>query len=225
MKMHPEAARALNALADSIAVSATNPPPSRNGPAWGQQHIGAHITDNDIIGRPEMFIIDQFGNKSAFYTHIGDEPFGIEGDEFAKVLKLLDRVIAIPEFNRLLSNKYVENAIIDWCVDKNTPSEAEKIKGFTDYILQRATQDVSYHQIWIPVAHLQVEEGFQFGDVKIVTIPKSFFDAREKKALREHPEDASKIGPYIEKFRKDLQGHAAVALSIKGEERDRKSVV
>lgn len=228
MKIHPEAARALNALADSIAVSAAKPPPSRNGPAWGQQHIGAHITDDDIIGRSQMFITDQFGNKSAFYTHIGDEPFGIEGDEFAKVLKLTDRVVAVPEFNRLLSNKYVENAIIDWCVDKKTPSEAAKTKGFSDYILERANQDVSYHQIWIPIAYLQVEEDFQFGDAKIVTIPKSLFDAREQKALREHPEETSKIGPYIEKFRKELQGNAAVALSIKGEERhaqDRAQVI
>lgn len=228
IKIHPEAARALNALADSIAASPTKPPSGRNGPVWGEQHIGAHITDDDIIGRSDMFTTDQFGNKSAFYTHIGDEPFGIEGDEFAKVLKLTDRVVAVPEFNRLLSNKYVESAIIDWCVDKKTPSDAAKNKGFSDYILQRANQDVSYHQIWIPIAYLEVEEDFQFGDAKIVTIPKSFFDAREQKALREHPEEASKIGPYIENFRKELQGNAAVALSIKGEERhaqDRAQVI
>jgi hypothetical protein len=219
MKIHPEAARALNALADSITVSATKPPPNPDGPAWGQQHIGAHITDGDIIGRPQMFITDQFGNKGAFYTYIGDEPFGIEGNEFTKFLKLVDRVIAVPEFNRSLSNEYVETAIIDWCVDK-TERQDGATETFSDFILRRAKKDVTYHQIWIPIAHLQVEEDFQFGDVKIITIPKSLFDAREQQALREHPDDAAKIGPYIEQqFRQVLQGNAAVALSIKGEER------
>ena len=63
---------------------------------------------------------------------------------------------------------------------------------FSDFILRRATKDVTNHQIWIPIAHLQVEEDFQFGDVKIIAIPKSLFDAREQKALREHPDDAAR---------------------------------
>ena len=86
MNIHPEAARALNALADSISTAVSKPPPTHNGPGWGQEHVEFHITDDDIIGRPDMFITDRFGNKNAFYTHIGDQPFAIEGDEFAKVL-------------------------------------------------------------------------------------------------------------------------------------------
>ncbi len=214
IKLHPNAATALNDIASTISSSnkLIQREKSEERP-WGDSHISAAFTDKDIIGSPRMFIVGGNGDKIGFSTHLGGEPLSIEGEDFAKVLKLIQRVLGISTLKHLLSEEYVEEIAIDWCIENSRT----RSQPFSEYLLSRVKNDVAYHQIWVPVSSLQVQEDFQFGMSRIITIGRGFFDKAESSALEARPGDREAINGFYNKMRRELQGNAAVAVSVKGE--------
>jgi hypothetical protein len=210
--LHPDAAAALNAIADTISLD--KPPKSLpgSGPIWGQQHISSAVTQKDIIGTPRLVVTNGLGEKEGIFTEVRAEKVSITGNSLLNLSTVVRRVLGISSLSDLLSEEYVENLAIDWCFAEPTTRSS-----FAEFLMGRAEQDVSCHQIWIPTAYFQVEEDFEFGPSQIVTIPRSLFDQADERAKIEQPEHEKEILEAFGTMRKRFQGNAAVALSIEGE--------
>lgn len=211
-KLHPDAALALNAIASGISTARERPASAgSSSPTWGDRHVSASITDKDIIGAPRVFEHDMSGEKSGVFSYVGEQPISISGNDFLDLKKLVRRVLGISTLRGLLSLDYVENLVIDWCI------ELKQSKPFSDYLTERVRQDVSDHQIWVPISDLQIQADFVFGSVRIITIGRSFLDGAEQLAAGHRREYQEEIAAYFEKLRRDFQGNAAVAISVRGE--------
>jgi hypothetical protein len=160
-----------------------------------------------------MFVQDGSGAKIAFSTYRNDQPCSIEGESFAQLRTLVKRTLGISTLKNMLSEEYAEELAIDWCM------EFKETRLFSDYLGERVRGDVSDHQIWVPVSDLQVQENFQFGHARIITIGRRFLDSAERAVLSAQPEHREDIEGFFGKLRNDLQGNAAIAVSARGEPR------
>jgi hypothetical protein len=64
--IHPEAAKALDAAANSINPTTTIPTDRAPGvprQPWGEKYISAEFTDSDIIRPVRMYLVDDLGNR------------------------------------------------------------------------------------------------------------------------------------------------------------------
>lgn len=215
LKIHPDAAQAINALGAEIAFKPFNQSKNRPmGSTWGQQHISTHFTDDDLIGAPRMYESDGYGKTVSATTVVDGTSMTIDEDSYPALKTLAQRTLGISVFRRLLSEEYVKEVILDWCVARHRGDTST----YSDFLLGRANKDVSDHRIWMPIAFLHVQKDFPFGPGSIITIPKSLFDNSEHSLLAARPEHDSDIRAYFQKLRHELQGNAAVSLGIRGEE-------
>jgi hypothetical protein len=214
LKIHPDAARAVNTLAAEVLLKPFDLKNKSKGPTWGEQHISAHFTDNDIIGAPLMYEVDVYGNKVSATTVVDGTSMTVDEESYKTLETLAQRTLGISVLKRLLSDAYVKNIILDWCVAKHRGDSS----SYSDYLLDRAGEDVSDHRIWMPIAFLQVQQDFSFGPGSIITIPQSLFDDFERSILAGRPDDDADTRAHFHKLRGELQGNAAVSLGIRGEE-------
>ncbi|WP_454647458.1 hypothetical protein [Bradyrhizobium liaoningense] len=213
-RLHPDAAAAIDAIASVISVSNQSPQSRRSDqPTWGDRHIDAEFTDKDIIGASQMFEHDGLGEKISFFSYRGDTPLAILGEDFAQLKKLVQRTLGIAALKSSVSSDYVESLAIDWCLD------FKGAKPFSEYLTERVRTDISDHQIWVPVSDLQVQDNFQFGLARIITIGRDFLEDAERLLAIERPEHQAHIEEFFKKLRHDLLGNAAVAVSIRGEDK------
>ncbi|WP_338834507.1 hypothetical protein [Bradyrhizobium septentrionale] len=158
--------------------------------------------------------MDNLGNRGGIRTHVESNEFEVAGENFQALVALADRVLNISTFKRLLSREYIEDLIFDWSILRYQDAATA---SFPDYLTACVERDASEHNIWMPIANLQVQEDFQFGPAGIVTIPRSLFDTSEEQWLAMGPEKASAIRAHADKLRRELQGNAAVAIAVRGE--------
>jgi hypothetical protein len=210
--LHPDAAAALNAIADGISLDSPPKNPPGSGPGWGEQYISSNITQKDIIGALRSEVTSGLGEREGIFSSFGEKTASITGESLAKLHTLVKRALGISSVSNMLSQQYVDKLAIDWCFEDPATRPA-----FPDFLMNRANEDVSHHRLWLPTAYLQVEEDFQFGPVKIITIPKAFFDEIEERLLTEKPELAENTRAAVQRWRKRFQGNAAVAVSVEGE--------
>jgi hypothetical protein len=215
IKLHIQAAKALDAIADAIVPTVSELPSSNpeSAPHWGQQHISHNFTDADLIGAPRAFTMDRSGNIIGVSTAVDSRRVEIVGENYERVRNLVRRASSISALKNALSEEYIEKAATDWCLAK----VAGETSSFSDFLVSRATIDVAYQHLWVPIAFLSVQDDFQFGPCKIITIPRSLFDDMEQEALKNLPDNRENIVAGFTSFRNELQGNAAVTVSLKAE--------
>jgi hypothetical protein len=212
--LHPNAAAALNPTADTISLDSPPKTPPGSGPSWVQQHVSFSVTEKELKGTLRMTVTDGLGEKEGIFSRAEGKNGSISGESLLRLRTLTQRVLEISSIGNLLSAEYVEQLAIDWSFDGS-----ETRPPFAEFLMRRAEQDVSQHQIWLPTAYLEVEENFGFGGPEIIVIPRTFFDDAERELVTEKPEHAETAIPVVQKWRKNFQGNAAVAIQIEGEPR------
>jgi hypothetical protein len=210
--LHPDAATALNVIANDINLDSPPKNPPGSGPDWGEQYISSNITQKDIIGALRSEITNGLGEREGIFSSSGDKTASITGESLVKLHTLIKRSLGISSVSNILSQQYVDKLAIDWCFQDPATRPL-----FSEFLMHRANQDVSHHHLWLPTAYLEVKEDFQFGPVKIITVPKIFFDDMEERLLAEKPERAETTRSAVQRWRKRFQGKAAVALNVEGE--------
>jgi hypothetical protein len=84
----------------------------------------------------------------------------------------------------------------------------------TQALAAKARSEVAKVEVWVPIAHLEVETEFEFGVVRIAPITAELFDRLEAEGCSNSPKD---IVVLFNKFRSEMQGLAAVVLDLEAE--------
>lgn len=216
--LHDNAAIALDAAADRLTFKdiSTQRSTTARPTGWGERHVNFSITDKDVIGISRRFDVDSDGNENEVAAHDGVHGILIGGDDYAAYEALIKKILEVPILKHKLSREFVAEVVSDWCLER---LKSKEIGSFSEELLRKVRLAVSDRQLWIPVAYMQTQHAFEFGPVRIVTIPRAFFDEQERSQLTDdnpHKDDAKK---YFAMLRSKLQGHAAVAMSIRAETR------
>jgi hypothetical protein len=210
--LHPNAATALDEIANSIHLDLPANSPPNTARDWGERFVSVEATSREIIGAPRITVTSGLGSPEGIFTSRRTDPASITGENLANFLKLIDRVLSTKALATSLSEEYVHKIALDWCLEE--PWERH---SFSKVLMSCAERDVSSHEILIPISELETEEDFEFGPSKIITMRKSFFDHAETGLLQEKPGHADEITAVLRRWRKQFQGEAAVAITIPGE--------
>ncbi|AWS93892.1 hypothetical protein [Citrobacter sp. CRE-46] len=171
------------------------------------------ITDKELIG-PVTFWQQDLNGKQAltFFTYDG-KPHGFTEDDYEHLDALIDSVMKAVWAPMSLSRKFVETVFFNW-VRREFPVAQNP---FSLTLCEIARDKVKNVEIWAPVANLEVEQGFDFGTIRIEPITPSAIDNICNRASKAPAGQELEVSQYFEKLRNDFQGYAAVVVSINAE--------
>lgn len=179
-----------------------------------QHHVSVTLTDADFVGEVVFWGPDATGVQTLAYITRGEKTYGLSENDHAAIPALVDAVLGVVWAERLFSRKFVEDAFLAWSRQAFLTPATEP---FAETLLTTADQKIVPADVWLPIAHLEVEGSFTFGPVTIAPITSAMMDDLERKAAATAVEHAERIAGAFQQIRKDIQGWAAVVVPMKAE--------
>lgn len=180
-----------------------------------QRHISATLTNQDIVGESMMWATDEFGKAVAVTFSDGEATRQIADEAYTDLHGLIDAIGKIAWVRSSVGNSFLERTIIQWCRAQRQAVEPESLCGF---IATECRKHVRKYVAWVPIANFEVSQPFQFSEsVRIDTISKEILDEREAKMLAGERSEPQAIKNRMDRLRNDIQGLAAVVISLEAE--------
>ena len=179
-----------------------------------ERPISAIITNDKILGTPVAWSDDRDGRAVVAFIRTGAEIFGLDADVYDELEPLADKILELSWARHALSRKFIEKAVLDWC---RSSFRAEPKVGLSDAICAAHREQVKSLDVWLPIAHLEVEETFEFGPVKIAPITADMMNDLEEKGISSSPSQRDDIGAMFKDLRSRMQGYAAVVVHMEAE--------
>ncbi len=176
-------------------------------------HVGATITDKDIVGDLQEKASDYRGNTVARFFISNGVRYGLENESHKSLVDLAEKIQRLPAFRDRLSPEFIEEIIFKWI--KNSFIKNEQNKLFMSSLIEEAREAVKPVTVYVPIANMVVERPFSFCGFVICNITKSLVDGiAATGASIEDEEQKKNAETFFEKFRKDYQGYAAVEIKL-----------
>ncbi|MHB1635017.1 hypothetical protein [Acidiferrobacter thiooxydans] len=171
------------------------------------------IADHELI-RPITFWGQEASGERAFMfiSHEG-KTYGLSESDYNALDDLVDAVMKAPWARSSLSREFVMNAFVDWArqrFDTDGPP-------FPEALSKAARESVKSVEIWAPIANMEIEQDFDFGPVRIRSITAVVMEAMRSSAPSDQPEIEQKVKEFFEKLSREIQGYAAVVVSLESE--------
>jgi|GEM_PF-1324508 len=171
------------------------------------------ITEKDIVGSPKIWGENVDGEYAFSFIARGDSSFGLVGSDYAKVDTLVDSVMRSSWARSCLSRPFIENTFLEWAQRR---FEGES-SSFSDALCVSARESIVELEVWAPIAWMEVEEGFEFGSVRIEPVTASAISSFMTKVQIAESPQADAVGALFSRLRDEIQGGAAVVIRMKGE--------
>lgn len=171
------------------------------------------ITDQDIIGPITFWGHEPSGEPTFMFIYHESKSFGFSESDHRGLEALTEVALKLPWARAGLSRGFVEKVFIDWARQRfvgNGPSFAEALSS-------AARDKVKALKIWAPIANMEIEESFEFGPVRIEPVTSAVIDGFRSTAPDPRPEQEEQVAQLFEKLRQDIQGRAAVVVSMEAE--------
>lgn len=176
-------------------------------------HVGATISDKDIIGDLKEKASDYRGNTVARFFISKGVRYGLENESHKSLVDLAEKIQRLPAFRNKLSHEFIEEIIFKWL--KNSFIKNEQNKSFISELIEDAREAVKPVTVYIPIANMVVEQPFSFCGIVICNITKSLVDEIATTGASIHDEEQKNNAKiFFEKFRKDYQGYSAVEVKL-----------
>lgn len=171
------------------------------------------ITGGDVIG-PIMHWGDEESGVSAYsFFDIEGKSYGLGEADYQHLDGLADVVLQANWARGSLSRKFVETTFFDWASNR-FPSGPT---SFSDAFSEAAQRSVTNIEVCAPIAHMEVENGFDFGPVRIEPVTSEFMARLESTSDQIPAEYQAEANQLFERLHKEIQGSAAVFVSINAE--------
>jgi hypothetical protein len=143
--IHPSAADNFNKKATEIAgyIKECVTKQSTHEMFPSDLHVAASLTTEDIIGDIEEAQSDHLGNTTARYFRVGNKRFGIEGEDYKKLINIAEQIQSIRGIRDKLSLQYVEKVIFEWI--KTSHYCTEFVDTLIEFLKKTSEQGCCYH--------------------------------------------------------------------------------
>lgn len=171
------------------------------------------ITDGDVIGPIMHWGDEENGDSGYSFFDIDGKPYGLGGADYEHLDSLADVVFQTNWARNSLSRKFIETTFFDWARNQ-FPSG---LTPFSTAFSEAAQRSVTKIEVCVPIVHMEVENGFDFGPVRIEAVTSEFMARLKRKGDKIPAEYQAKVDQFFERLRKEIQGNAAVFVSINAE--------
>jgi len=179
-----------------------------------QRPIAATITDSEIVGTPIQYGRDLHGESVLTFVKVGDTRFGLSEKDLSEAEAIYDHIYSTQWAKDKISRKFIKNQLITWAQD-NFRTDNQTL--FSDTITAKSIESVRPLEIWAPIANLEIESTLEFGAVNIRPITPKKIDSLEQMAENIPPEQQEQVRLLFKNIRQELQGFAAVVVSMEAE--------
>jgi hypothetical protein len=179
-----------------------------------QRYVTTTLTEADIVGEVVFWGSDADGIQTLSYITREGKTFGLSESDYGAMSKLVEAVLAVPWAGKIFSEKFVRDTFLDWSRSKFLDVTTGP---FADALLAAGDQNITPVDVWLPIAHLEIEDEITFGPVKLAPITEVMMSDLERKAAETVREDSEGIARAFQKIRKDIQGRAAVVVPMVAE--------
>jgi hypothetical protein len=220
LEIHPSAvsnfdtkAAALVSLIKEIPV---NPPRLPEFPS--DIHTIA-IKKEDILEFTEEAMTDYRGRTVARFFRSDKGCYGLDPNDYAKVIKLAERLQSLPGLRSKLSTFFIETSLFTW-LRRNFKRE-EIDPSFTAFLVRQAEEAIETITLWTPVAYLEIEIPIPVSRSELRPLSKSVADRWEQylKQFSKGKDDDSNLSAMFDPIRENYQGLAAVVTKVEAEPR------
>lgn len=171
------------------------------------------ITNSDMI-EPITCWGQEDGGASAFmFIHHDGKSYGLSDSDYSGIVGLTDIVMKSPWARSSLSQGFIEKTFIDWARRRIGAGG----RHFSEFLTSEAQEKITLIEVWAPIANMEVEQAFEFGPVRIEPITSAAIGHMRSRASSPRPEQEQQGDQLFEKLRNDIQGYAAVVVSMHAE--------
>jgi hypothetical protein len=209
-------ATAINEMSDAllskvreITVSVSSPDKFPT-----QRPISASLTDADMLGAPIIRGHDANGKPVIIFIRTDNQLFGLSESDFVAIENITDKIHDIGWARDKLSREFIKDEFLVWA---HGNFRTQDRNSFSDAIIEKSLKEVAVLEVWAPIAHLEVESQLEFGSVKISPITSEKIDSLEQMGPEIPPDQQEAVRELFANMRKELQGFAAVVITLEAE--------
>lgn len=216
-EIHPSAEDNFNQKARSIIdIVKIFPIVKRNNEVFPSDiHVSVILEEKDILGPIEETASDFLGNTVARFFRHEDTKYGIDGDDYKKLLVLAEQIQKLKPIKNKLSTKYIESLIFKWVSREYIKDE--KTMEFISYLKESASKDIKTITSWIPIANLEIERPFRISYSEVRSLSKATIEEWKGSLLKGGLDHNEKLIKLFDQISNDYQGLAAVVTKIDAE--------
>jgi hypothetical protein len=182
-------------------------------PCFPTERPATVITDGDVIGPIRHWGDEETGGSAYSFVDIKGTPYGLGETDYGLLDGLADLVLEAHWARGSLSRKFVETTFFDWASNRLQSRE----QPFSDALKEAAKRSVATIEVCAPIAHMEIENGFEFGPVRIEPVTSEYMARLESTAGQIPAEYQVQAKQLFERLRKEIQGSAAVFITIDAE--------
>lgn len=171
------------------------------------------ITDRDLAGPITLWEQDANGEAAFVFIRCEGKFYGLSESDYRLLDRLIDAVMESTWARNSISRKFVEKVFCDWArqlFDTEGPH-------FPEVLLMAIRENVKVIEVWAPLANMEVEQGFNFGPVRIESVTTAVIENLRGKTPSLPPEHEQQVCQLFDKLRNEVQGYAAVVVSMEAE--------
>ena len=151
--------------------------PRQDKPAFpNQRPVQVTVNADDTVGTPLFITQDIYGEPIHVFLRKEKDLFGLASDDWFAGELIQDRLCEVPWIRERISRTFIENALMTWAQSHFFHPEGG---AFSCTFVERCRAEVSVVNVWVPVAHLEIETPMTFGGVKISPISAHQIDEFE----------------------------------------------
>jgi hypothetical protein len=171
------------------------------------------ITDQDLLGPITFWGQEASGEGAFMFIRHEGKAYGLTENDYGGLDGLIDAVLKSRWARASLSREFIEKTFCDWARQRFGADEPT----FTEALSAAARKSVTVAEVWAPIANMEVEQGFDFGPVRIESITATVMENLRSRAPSNRPEQEQQISQLFEKLRHEMQGYAAVVVTMEAE--------
>jgi len=215
-EIHPAAEENINSKVGALVGEIKAIPMEQHAPEkFGSDvHIETTITEKDIIGQLREAASDYRGNTVARYFIFEGGRYGLEKESYRNLIEVAEKIQRMPAFQNRLSQEYIEEIIFGWIKDQFCGDLKDK-SSFSSTLKKLSAESVKPVTVYVPIANMIVQRPFSFCNVIICNITKTLIDEMAKVPETFEDENNRKNAmAFLDRFRKEFQGYAAVRMEL-----------
>ncbi len=216
----PDAARThFNARAEELVLQLVPVYRAPDGPARKAGlalRIPAHtieVDDGSIIHT--LGLVNGLGTEQARGFDAGGEFIGLQGEAMELASRYLLKLWERPECNKTLSETFLRRALFSWLESRF--KKVPETLTFLEYLDAEVEKTVRARTIVIPIEFLDLDSGFQLGEVSFDYFREDAFDTIDRSRPLHWPPVTPEMTAFAEDLRKKYQGKAYCSIRLEGE--------
>ncbi|SCX57355.1 hypothetical protein SAMN03159363_1820 [Variovorax sp. EL159] len=171
------------------------------------------VTDREIVG-PITFWGKEVGGEDAFmFIRQEEKSYGLRESDYEALDGLIDAVMKSNWARAGLSREFVEQAFCEWARERFFTAG----EFFPKALSVAARGSLKKIEVWAPIANMEVEQGFDFGPVRVESITATAMEDLLRRVPSTRPEQEKQVNQLFERLRREFQGYAVVVVSIEAE--------